>query len=84
MVPLEMAARFAAFTWYIENRKAQSRSTQAEARRFARQNWHVFLPVAHKGWGRLLFRVAQARRQSRQAPAVVSRPRKPQLAVMRH
>jgi hypothetical protein len=61
MKPLEAAARFAAFTWYTGYSQAPSPTLQAEARRFAQANWQAFLPVAHKGWGRLLLRIAKAR-----------------------
>jgi hypothetical protein len=81
MKPLEIAAQFAAFAWYTQHRQAPSRITQAEARRFSKQNWQIFLPVAHEGWGRLLLRVAKARPNSQHLPAVVSRPRKRQLAA---
>jgi hypothetical protein len=81
MKPLELAARFAAFAWYTNNRQAPSRITQVEARRFSNRNWRIFLPVADEGWGRLLLRVAKARPNSQRRPAVVSLPRKRQLAV---
>jgi hypothetical protein len=81
MKPLEIAAQFAAFTWYTEHRQAPCRITQAEARRFSKQNWQIFLPVAHKGWERLLLRIAKTRPNSRLLPATVSRPRKRQLAA---
>jgi hypothetical protein len=82
MKPLKMAAQFAAFAWYSKHRQAPSGITQAEARRFSKQNWQIFLPVAHKGWGRLLLRVAKARPNSQQQrTVVVSRPRKRQLAA---
>ena len=81
MKPLEIAAQFAAFAWYTKHRQAPSRIAQAEAKRFAKQNWQIFLPVAHKGWGRLLLRVAKARPNSQYLPAVVSPLRKRQLAA---
>jgi hypothetical protein len=81
MNPLEMAARFAAFAWYTEHRQAVSRIARQEARRFSSQNWQFFLPVAHEGFGRLILRVAKARQNTAQAAAVVSRPRKRQLAA---
>jgi hypothetical protein len=61
--------------------KRQAESPQAEARRFSKQNWRIFLPVAHAGWGWLLFRAAQARLHSWHALAVGSRPRKQQLVA---
>jgi len=81
MKPLQIAAQFAAFAWYTEHRQAPSRIIQAEARRFSNQNWQLFLSVAPAGWGRLLLRVAKARPNSQHRPAVVSRPRKRQLAA---
>jgi hypothetical protein len=81
MKPLDIAAQFAAFAWYTKHRQAPSRTAQAEARRFSKQNWQFFLPVAHEGWGRLLLRVAKTRPNSQHLPAVVSRPRKRQLAA---
>jgi len=36
--PLELAARFAAFAWYIKNRQAPSGTTEAEARQFSEEN----------------------------------------------
>ena len=51
MKPSEMAARFAAFAWYAEQRQAPSRIVRNEAGRFSSQNWKYFLPAVHKGWG---------------------------------
>jgi len=82
MKPLEIAARFAAFIRYTEHRQAPSRITQTEARRFSTQNWQIFAPVAHEGWGRLLLRVAKGRPNSQHLRKVVSRPRKRQLAAV--
>jgi len=55
----KVAAQFAAYTWYQENRGGKE--CQKEATRFARENWTAFLPVADEGWGRLLLRVASKR-----------------------
>jgi hypothetical protein len=71
MKPLELAARFAAFAWYTNNLQATSRITQVEARRFSNRNWRIFLPVARKGWGRLLLRVAKARPNSQRPDRIV-------------
>lgn len=81
MKPLEMAARFAAFAWYSNNRHAPSRTTQAEARRFSKANWQVFLPVAQEGWGRLLLRVATAHPNLQRHSPTVSRSMKRQLVA---
>lgn len=59
MKPLEIAARFAAFTWYMDCRKASKDVTQAEARLFAHENWQDFLPVVQDGLGKLLLRIAK-------------------------
>jgi hypothetical protein len=61
MTSLETAARFAAFTWYVECRRGTSNSIQTEAIRFAKENSQAFLPVANEGWGRLLLRIAKRR-----------------------
>jgi hypothetical protein len=79
MKPLEVAARFAAFAWYTDCR--QGRSTQQEARRFAKENWQAFRPVAHAGWGRLLLRIAKATPTSQRPPAAVNRPLSRKLAA---
>jgi hypothetical protein len=55
----QMAAAFAAYTWYEENRT--TKPAQKETARFAKQNWSAFLPVAHEGWGKLLVRIARQR-----------------------
>ena len=59
MNPLKVSAQFAAYVWYMEARRG---ATQDEASRFARRNWITLLPAAHKGWGRLLAKVARPRR----------------------
>jgi hypothetical protein len=81
MKPSEIAAQFAAFAWYTNCRQAPSRTTQAEARRFSKHNWQIFLPVAHEGLGRLLLRVAKVRPNSQPLPAALNRPRKRQLVA---
>ena len=57
MHALKVSALFVAYVWYTETK--QGRATQAEAARFARENWVAFLPSAHEGLGRLLIRVAR-------------------------
>jgi hypothetical protein len=54
-----VAAQFAAFTWYEENRVGKR--SRKEAARFAKENWTAFLPVADEGWGTLLIRVISQR-----------------------
>lgn len=55
MHALQVAAQFAAFTWYSN---ANPETTQDAAARFARTNWPDFLAVAHEGVGRLLLQIA--------------------------
>ena len=61
----KVAAQFAAYTWYQENRGGKD--TRDEAIRFARENWTAFLCVANEGWGRLLIRLGstEASRQDK-------------------
>ncbi len=61
MSPKEAAAKFAAFTWYVECRSAPTGTVKREAKQFAKESWRAFLPVADEGWGRLLLRLAKAR-----------------------
>ena len=76
MTPLEVAARFAAFVWYMNNRETANAIKQAEAQQFSKKNWEVFLPVAHEGWGRLLLRIAKAKKtRQRRARLSASRER---------
>ena len=81
MKPLETAARFAAFTWYTDNRQAPGRTTEVEARQFSQQNWQVFLPMAHEGLGRLLLQIAKARPSPQRRLAAVNRATKRPRAV---
>ena len=55
----KVAAQYAAYNWYQENRTEQK--SPGESIRFARENWTAFLSVADKGWGRLLIRIASKR-----------------------
>lgn len=70
----KVAAQFAAYTWYQENRAGQP--SVEEALRFARANWTAFLPVADAGWGRLLLRIASVRAKRHGKPR-----RKPHLSL---
>lgn len=81
MKPLEMSARFDAFIWYINNRRAPKPTLQAEAKRFSQENWQAFLPVAHEGLGRLLLRIARVRPQSSHLLPTESRCKKRHLAA---
>lgn len=65
MNPRMVAAQFAAYTWYMEQREGRARI--AEALRFARRNWRAFRAGARTGLGRLLIRLARARRKARWA-----------------
>lgn len=66
MKALKVAAQYAAYTWYQENRMGEQ--SPSEAIRFAKENWTAFLSVADVGWGRLLIRIAseRAKRRGRQ------------------
>ena len=55
----KVAARFAAHAWYQECHKGEH--SPAETAKFVRENWSLFLPVAHEGWGRLLLRITSPR-----------------------
>jgi hypothetical protein len=66
----KVAARFAAYTWYEENRKGRKSST--ESARFAQENWKTFLPVVPEGLGRLLIEIAAGPPD----PARVQNPRR--------
>ena len=74
-----VAAKFAAYAWYEENRAGQH--SRKEAARFAEENWTTFLPVAHEGLGKLLMRVAKARPISQRYRETVNRSTQRQLTV---
>ncbi len=61
MNPRKVSAQFAAYVWY-QDRKAGAPTPEAEAVRFARENWRAFRGCAHEGLGRLLIRLAAGRR----------------------
>ena len=60
MDPLKVSAMFAAYVWFTERNEGAA-TAEKEAVSFARDNWQVFLPCAHKGLGRLLIRIAGVR-----------------------
>jgi hypothetical protein len=78
MNPLKLSAQFAAYAWYTEVRQG-AKKTHDEALRFAEQNWRTFLSSSHKGWGKLLVRVARPRRAE---SAGVRRRDRREVAVM--
>ena len=82
MKPFEAAARFAAYTWYTGSRQNPSLTMAAEARRFTRENWQAFLPLADEGWGRLLLCVAKARPIPQHRREKVRQPTHPKHAVV--
>jgi hypothetical protein len=81
MNPLEVAARFAAFTWYTGRCQAPSPTLQAEARRFPKENWQMFLAVTHEEWGSLLLRIAKARPHPQRQWETVTRSTKRKATV---
>jgi hypothetical protein len=58
MNPWKVSARFAAFTWYLNQNNGKP-ATANEAVRFAKENWIAFLPYAHAGYGRLLIKITK-------------------------
>lgn len=56
MHPLQVAARFAAYTWYQGTHPGQPADA---AVRFAGTHWPGFLEATHEGLGRLLLQIAQ-------------------------
>jgi len=68
MDPITVSAQFAAYTWYTGQGKT-SRHRRTAAMQFAQDNWEAFLPLAHKGLGRLLLKIANRRRTLRPPPA---------------
>jgi hypothetical protein len=66
-IPMEarkVAAQFAAYVWFENTRAGQP--TEVQKVRFARENWHRFLPIAPEGLGRLLLRIARGPSQKPQ------------------
>jgi hypothetical protein len=61
MNPTQISAQFAAYTWFLHG-NAERPAAKEDALEFARDHWATFLPCAHKGLGRLLFRLAGPRR----------------------
>lgn len=69
----KVAAEFAAYTWF-ENTHQSEANDEAKAR-FAKENWQLFLPIAHEGLGRLLIKIGASRSNKRQRRTSHSKPR---------
>ena len=71
MTSIEIAARFAAYTWFCTQPKNSGRSAE-EAHRYADRNHYHYLDVAlaNRGVGRLLARLISARDFSRRAVSI--------------
>jgi hypothetical protein len=67
MDPLTVSAQFAAYMWFSRQEKSAAVCRTA-AMQFARSHWEDFLPIAQKGLGRLLLRLAKAPRVPKRAP----------------
>jgi hypothetical protein len=63
MHPLQVAAHFAAFTWYA---RTHPKALREDAAGFARTKWADFLPVAHEGLGRFLLQIASSSKPRRE------------------
>jgi len=63
----QLAAQFAAFTWFTEC-YAGPKNTQ-QASRFARDNWQAFAGTVPEGLGRLLTRIGRLDRPRRRKKA---------------
>jgi len=70
MNPIEVAARFAAYTWFRSQQHNRTGSAE-DAHLYADRNYHRYLDVAlaNRGVGRLLANVIAARDHSRWADA---------------
>jgi hypothetical protein len=61
MDPVQLAARFAAYTWYTECHLTPPSARQASE--FASESWQAFVGKVPEGFGRLLIRVGRLDRQ---------------------
>ena len=77
MHPLQVAAQYAAYTWYLRTNPDASRD---DALWFAKVNWDEFLGAVNEGLGRLLLKIGSSR-QARQTEKV-KQPRR-RLAAAR-
>ncbi len=66
MDPLTVSAQFAAYMWFSRQEKSAAVCRTA-AMQFARSHWEDFLPIAQKGLGRLLLRLAKPPRVPKRA-----------------
>ena len=62
MDAIEVAAKFAAYTWFRNQPENRTRSL-FEAKAYAESHYHLYYKVAYanRGWGRLLVDVIDAR-----------------------
>jgi hypothetical protein len=63
---LAISAQFAAFVWFRRHNPAAS---DRSAMRFAQRHWKFFLPLANRGLGRLLKRIANGQPSRRRQAA---------------
>jgi hypothetical protein len=80
MDPLTVSAQFAAYMWFSHQEKS-ALACRSAAMKFAHAHWKAFLPLAHKGVGQLLLKLAKAPREPWRVPtepvaSVSARPRK--------
>jgi hypothetical protein len=61
MDPVQLAAQFAAYSWYSECHAGPPNARQAS--QFAQGNWQAFLDKVPEGFGRLLIRVGRLNRK---------------------
>jgi len=55
----KVAAQFAAYVWYDNIHNGEP--NEDEKVRFMKGTWRPFLPIAHKGLGRLLIKIGTGR-----------------------
>lgn len=68
MDPITVSAQFAAYMWFSRREKSAVVCRRA-AMQFAHAHWEAFLPLAHKGLGRLLLRLAKDSSEPWRIPA---------------
>jgi hypothetical protein len=62
----KVAAQFTAYVWFENVRGTEA--SQEEKARFAKENWQPFMPVAARGLGRLLLKIAAGRSSKHRRP----------------